>query len=245
MIGDDVPHSPAEHQNIKKLDWRNEIANLMEMGVAVYGVQALGRRHADPFYREIAEKTGGFHLALDQFSCIVDTILAIAFKQAGPEKLRSFEQEVIQQGRMTRSMNNMFAALGGRRRADSFERSACLVSVHPSRFQVLVVDEEQPISNFVGEQGLNFRPGRGFYMLTKSEKVQGTKEVILRDKHTGDFFTGKKVREMLGLPVRDVDVRLHPVHIEQYDVFVQSTSYNRKLKPNTKFLYEVEDWSEE
>lgn len=245
MIGDDVPHSPTEHQNTKHLDWRNEIANLLEMGVAVYGVQALGRRHASPFYQEIARTTGGFHLELDQFGYIVDTLLAIAFKQAGPEKLQSFEREVISQGRMNRSMDSMFATLSGRCRADRFESSRGLVSVHPSRFQVLAVDCEQEIKNFVDEQGLNFRPGRGFYLLTKSEKVQGTKEVILRDKDTGDFYTGKKVREMLGLPVRDVDVRLRPVHLDQYDVFVQSTSYNRKLKPRTKFLYEVEDWSEE
>lgn len=244
MIGDDIPHSPTERQNTQKLDWRNEIANLTEMGVAVYGVQALGRRHATMFYQEIAQKTGGFHLALDQFSYIVDMLLAIAFKQVGNEQLQTFEQEVMKQGRMNRSMDNMFATLSGRKQAEKFTASANLVSVHPSRFQVLHVDGEQEIKRFVEEQGLTFKPGRGFYALVKSEKVQGTKEVILQDRETGDFYTGTKVREMLGLPLHDEDVRLRPGHLDKYNVFVQSTSHNRKLKPRTKFLYEVNDWTE-
>lgn len=244
MIGDDVPHSPTERQNTKGLDWRNEIANLTEMGVAVYAVQALGRRHATPFYEEIARKTGGFRLALDQFGYIVDTILAIAFKQAGPEKLQSFEQEVVKQGRMNRGMDTMFSTLSGRSCADRFTSSSGLVSVHPSRFQVLHVDAEQEIRRFVEEQGLNFKPGRGFYEFTKSEKVQSYKEIVLLDRATGDLFTGPKARKMIGLTGATKEERIRPDKFSTYRVFVQSTSYNRKLKPNTGFLYEVEDWSE-
>ena len=41
----------------------------------------------------------------------------------------------------------------------------------------------------------------------------------------------------------DSTARIKPTALDKYMVFVQSTSVNRKLIGNTKFLYEVEDWS--
>jgi len=37
-------------------------------------------------------------------------------------------------------------------------------------------------------------------------------------------------------------MRIKPSSLEKYVVFVQSTSANRKLIGNTRFLYEVQDW---
>jgi hypothetical protein len=87
LIGDDVPHPPHYPQNTKNIDWRNELGLLLEAGVHVYAVQALGRRHATKFYKEVATKTGGFHLELDQFAHIGDMIKAICYKQQGDEQL--------------------------------------------------------------------------------------------------------------------------------------------------------------
>lgn len=52
LIGDDIPHAPA--QTPEKLNWRNEVDKLAEMGIAVYGIQALNRKHATLFYKELA-----------------------------------------------------------------------------------------------------------------------------------------------------------------------------------------------
>lgn len=241
LIGDDVPHQPTERQNDKKLDWRNEVSNLLEMGVNVYGVQALGRRHATKFYEEIALKTGGFHIELNQFSYVTDMILAIAFKQAGDESLQNFEQEVQRSGRMNRSLDNMFSRLLKRDSRGRFTSDRGLDAVPASRFQVLPVDKDQDIKGFVHDNGLGFNVGRGFYEFTKTEKIQHHKEVVLMERKTGDMFTGGRAREMIGLPSGE-DVRLKPAHLEKYRVFVQSTSANRKLKGDTGFLYEIEDW---
>jgi hypothetical protein len=46
---------------------------------------------------------------------------------------------------------------------------------------------------------------------------------------------------MLGLPIGE-NARIRPTHLEEYRVFVQSTSYNRKLISGTRFLYEVADY---
>ena len=58
LIGDDVPHGPAD--NPKKINWRTEIDKLAGMKIPVYGVQCLGRKHATKFYEELAHKSGGF-----------------------------------------------------------------------------------------------------------------------------------------------------------------------------------------
>ncbi len=51
---------------------------------------------------------------------------------------------------------------------------------------------------------------------------------------------------MLGLPYGErgkIGPRNLTGDIQEYDVFVQSTSWNRDLMPNTRFLYEVEDYA--
>src|SRR5206468_1048652 len=94
---------------------------------------------------------------------------------------------------------------------------------------------------FVEDNGLSFKKGRGFYEFTKTETIQGYKEIILLDRATGDFYAGDRAREMLGLPVGET-ARIRPADLDKYGVFVQSTSVNRVLQGGTHFLYEVEDW---
>jgi hypothetical protein len=238
LIGDDVPHPPA--YTPRKLNWRTEVDRLTEMGVAVYGVQALNRSHATSFYKDLAERSGGFHLSLDQFAYITDTVLAVCYKQASDEQLQHYEQEVVTQGRMNRGLNRIFSTML-KRTVPTDYAEADLHAVPPGRFQVLEVDRDVSIREFVEENGLTFKKGRGFYEFTKTETVQGYKEIILMDRKTGDFFAGEKAREMIGLPVGDT-ARIRPSALEKYAVFVQSTSVNRKLVKGTRFLYEVEDW---
>ncbi len=238
LIGDDVPHPPA--QTPQKLNWRQEVDKLSEIGVTVYGIQALNRPHATPFYKELAEKSGGFHLNLDQFSYITDLFLAVCYQQSSEEQLQAYEQEVVNQGRMSRGLNKIFNTMM-KRETESDYGEADLRAVAPGKFQVLEVDKDISIKSFVLENGLTFKVGRGFYEFTKTETIQGSKEVILMDRKTGDLFAGVAAREMLGLPA-DSTAKIKPTNLEKYVVFVQSTSANRKLIGKTRFLYEVDDW---
>lgn len=238
LIGDDIPHPPAH--NPQKLNWRKEADKLAEQGIMVYGVQALNRAHATPFYKELAEKSGGFHVNLDQFSYITNLFLAVCYQQSSNEQLQAYEQEVIQQGRMSRGLNQIFNSMM-KRQATSYYADADLRAVSPGRFQVLEVEQDISIKAFVLENGLTFKVGRGFYEFTKTETIQGHKEIILMERATGDLFEGESAREMLGLPV-GATVRIKPSNLEKYVVFVQSTSANRTLIGGTNFLYEVEDW---
>jgi hypothetical protein len=239
LIGDDIPHAPA--QTPQKLNWRKELEKLSEMGVTIHGVQALNRSHATLFYRELAEKSGGFHLNLDQFSYITDLFLAVCYQQSSDEQLVNYERELIDRGRMSRGLNKMFNTMLEREASSLYEPST-LKAVTPGRFQVLEVDNDISIKAFVLENGLTFKTGRGFYEFMKTETIQAKKQIVLMDRSTGDLFEGEAAREMLGLP-EGASVRIKPSNLEKYVVFVQSTSANRKLIGGTRFLYEVEDWT--
>lgn len=238
LIGDDVPHPPA--YTPRKINWRDEVEKLSGQGIPVYGVQALNRKHAKSFYEELARKSGGFHISLDQFAYITDMVLAVCYKQVGDTQLQQYEEEVVTKGRMSRGLKKVFSTMLNRPMTTELAEGD-LHAVPPGRFQVLDVDKDCPIKAFVQENGLTFKTGRGFYEFTKTETIQGYKEIILQDRTTGDFFAGEKARDLLGLPPGET-ARIGPASLAKYMVFVQSTSANRKLIKGTKFLYEVEDW---
>jgi hypothetical protein len=77
--------------------------------------------------------------------------------------------------------------------------------------------------------------GTAFYQLTKTENVQDYKQLAIRDKLKGTVFSGFAARDMLGLP-QTGEVKLAPGSHGQYDIFIQSTSINRKLVENTNVL---------
>ena len=139
---------------------------------------------------------------------------------------------------MNRSLHALFDALTGREKSTYVDTSSCdLVPVSSSRFQILDVDDRVDIKTFVQLNSLVFKAGRGFYEFTKPEKISDKKEVVLVDKVSGDMYTGPEACRMIGAGAAG---RIKPNALEKWRVFVQSTSYNRVLMPNTGFLYEVD-----
>jgi hypothetical protein len=100
-------------------------------------------------------------------------------------------------------------------------------------------DNDKEIRPFV-EARLNGAPmlkGSSFYQLTKTEpKVQDYKKIVIRDKKTNLIYGGDATRQMLGLPNYG-DVRLAPKDLGNFDVFIQSTSVNRKVTKGSQVLY--------
>ena len=100
-------------------------------------------------------------------------------------------------------------------------------------------DNGAEIRPFV-EARLNGDPllkGAGFYQLTKTEPtVQDHKKILIRDKTTQAVYFGQAARQMLGLPTWG-DVRLAPGNHGNFDIFIQSTSVNRKLTSGTSLIY--------
>lgn len=246
VIGDEVPHHRGYtcrgHRN--ELDWTEETRKLNDMGIPVYGVQALGRRHATQFYSDISQMTGGIKLDLSQFQHIVQYIKAVAYHQSG--QLDSYE-ESDPAFKTNLALKNMFNKLRGGAGTVSSEKMETL-----SKFQVMTVPFQAKIKAFVEDNGCTFQRGKGYYQLiTRTEDgkanheiIQANKEVLFVDKETGEVNNDTNwCRNKLGVPfgtkgtVRGLQVA---DVLSKYDVFIQSNSYTRNLDKGTKFLYELD-----
>lgn len=259
LIGDDVPHPVGYRKSYgmmvdaNTLDWRHEAQQLIVQGVNIYAVQALGRSHATHFYTDLARIGATPKLDLAQFGQVASLLEAICYKQSN--KLPEFEALLRAKATSTidLSLLNNLDRLAGRKVESKLVneslvgttvrkrigKGGSLTPVHPSRFQILSVSRDCPIKDFVQDNGLNFKIGRGFYEFTKSVEVQEYKEVIVQDKITGEMFSGDDARKILGIPVGK-RATVKPTALDGYVGFIQSTSNNRKLLGGTKFLYEVD-----
>lgn len=254
MIGDDLPHEPSYPQNVKRINWREELKLLKQMGIPVYAVHAMAdcRRHSKSFYEAAAELTDGYYLTLDQFQNVPDLIMAVCYKQMGNDVLEQFETALKKENRFTRNHEDIIYTLLKKKKPTT-RKKAAKVSM-AGRFQVMDVPVDSEIRSFVQSQGVEFEKGRGFYQLTKAETVQCYKEVVLVEKDTFDIYSGDDARDLVGLPPQtskeaktpDSKLQYHSNKgtdiFQKYFVFIQSTSVNRKLIGGTKFLYEVSDW---
>lgn len=105
-------------------------------------------------------------------------------------------------------------------------------------FKSWTVDKEVDIKTFVEDKGVPFVLGAGYYPLTKNEKkVQKNKQIVLVKKGTREIYAGAEARELLGLP--DEDTKVEPGNHGDWDIYIQSTSVNRKLVRGTKLLYNL------
>jgi hypothetical protein len=108
-----------------------------------------------------------------------------------------------------------------------------------SRYNVLPVPPSQngaEVRPFVTMHGMPFVIGGVYYQLTKSEEVQPQKQLLVRDQSTGRIFGGPQARTLLGLPTDGSKAKVTPAMMMRYQVFVQSTSVNRKLVGGTVVL---------
>ncbi len=240
LIGDCEPHEKGykygKHTN--NLDWKQEIATCVDNSIRIYPVQALNRYSSNAFYNTIAKMCSTPKLELSQFAHISQYLSAIIYSEEG--QLDDYENSQSE-FKTNFSFKNMFAKLRGKV-AEMDSRSA--LTALDSRFQVMEVGPSPKIiKDFVEENGATFRKGRGFYQFVLTETIQENKEVLFVDKVTGEVKSDTAwCRKQLDVPLGSrgrVNPRLTPI-TKQYDVFIQSTSYNRKLDPNTKFLYELE-----
>lgn len=240
MIGDANPHEVGYIYRGKRndLDWENERDLLVEAGVNIYPVQALGRYHSINFYNDMVANPENIKLDLPQFGDVSNLLLALCFKRAGcldevEDLLRNPSHHVKQ----------TIKALGTKRGRTS-KRVKLSVDVPKGltgRFQVLDVDRDTDIKSFVEENGLSFNAGRGFYEFTKSVTVQDYKDVVAENLSNGAITTGKTARNVL--KINHETCKTGKPQSTTHRGFIQSTSNNRKLLAGTRFLYEIDDWS--
>jgi len=142
--------------------------------------------------------------------------------------------------------------LYGERVADSDIRNMNDVS---STFRALKVDNaaaggvEWQIRDFVEDRmsrnktfgrqaGGVYGVGLAYYQLTKPEDVQPAKDLVVRDKSSGAIYGGHEARALIGMPT-SARVRVKPGNFGNWDIFIKSTSVNRKLVRGTDVLYRI------
>jgi uncharacterized protein YegL len=116
-------------------------------------------------------------------------------------------------------------------------------------FHAWNVDAASPIREFVEgklaqqpslarQVGSSYQIGRGYYQLTKAEEVQAGKDFVILDKNTNALYGGDQARQLIGCPM-NTSFKIKPGNLANYEIYIKSTSVNRKLVPNTKVLYFV------
>lgn len=90
------------------------------------------------------------------------------------------------------------------------------------------------VREFVQHCGYSFRVGMVHYQLTKPETIQPGKSLAVVHRTTGQVYTGPQVRALVKLP--DMSVKVKPDTNPEYDIYVLSTSVNRKLPVGTRIL---------
>ena len=242
LVGDENPRPGNMYTGEYAVEWQNELRLLTAMGVKVFAVQCLNNGYADQFYSAVARESGGMHLQLHQLANLPLLLTGVVLLQESPEALNAYERQLRTEMPFTRNVATVFDTMAGRKVRTVIaggNLTAGLTPVDPGRFQRFRVEQEIGIRDFVREMGITFEKGRGFYPhISRTERVQSYKEIILEDLATGDLFTGDEVRDVLNIPHGvDVDVRKDDMPTG-YRVWIQSTSVNRKLR-EPYFMYEV------
>jgi hypothetical protein len=95
--------------------------------------------------------------------------------------------------------------------------------------------------------GRPYVPGSTYYQMIKRERIQHYKKLAIHVRNSGrvrslataseGVYVGSGARNLLGLPDDGrSEVRISPPRAQGYDVYILSTSMNRKLYPGTKVL---------
>lgn len=106
----------------------------------------------------------------------------------------------------------------------------------------LAVGAEARIDEFVAAQGMTFETGRGYYQLTKTEKLQPYKKCMFRKRGERSVYAGTAadLHRLLQIPDQgNGDIRIKPGNLADFEVFIQSTSNNRKLVRGTTLIWDL------
>ncbi|THA50159.1 vWA domain-containing protein [Streptomyces sp. A1136] len=164
---------------------------------------------------------------------IWDATSTQGLQEAGQVIKDATEKFMVGRTRGIRGSRAVFRAGGDAVNSDTI-KAAGLQAVDPSQYQLVPVERDAAIRERVVESGHGYRTGCAFYQLSKSEKIQARKQVAVLEKKSDKLYAGPEARALLGLP--DAEVRVKPDHNDEFTIFVQSTSVNRKLVPNTRLL---------
>jgi len=112
-----------------------------------------------------------------------------------------------------------------------------LDAIPPTSFMVLPVAREgAAIKDFVESwTKVPYVVGSTYHQLVKPETVQPYKQICIQEKLTGKVYSGDNARNLIGLPT-GTTVKVCPANNTVFNIFLQSTSVNRKLVAGTNVI---------
>lgn len=164
---------------------------------------------------------------------IWDTTSKAGLEEVGAKIRQATEAWMFQRKSGVRGSRSLFS-MGADVLNVNAVNAAGLAPLARGKYIVVPVVYDSPVSDFVQACGLKFTLGSCFYQLTKTETIQPHKDIAVLEKATGKVYAGAGARGVIGLP--DSEVRVKPDYNPLFDVYVQSTSTNRKLIAGTKLL---------
>jgi len=105
-------------------------------------------------------------------------------------------------------------------------------------FKTFQVDKEMPIRSFIESKGYLYFIGCAYYQLSKKELVQGNKQILVCEKGKKQVWGGDKARQLVGLPTDGSDAYVEPYNLGDKNLYIASTSTNRKLVRGTTLLFD-------
>lgn len=155
-------------------------------------------------------------------------------EEVGRKFEKTMDNYFTMRSRGVRTSDTMFSDL---KSVSSTEVKKILKEVRPSDYEIVINEKTQAveIKDIVEDKArIPYVKGSGFYELVKNEKVQATKKIAIQNKRDGKVYTGDHARDLLGLPAHEV--KLCPADHGEWNVYVQSTSVNRKIIPKQRVL---------
>jgi uncharacterized protein YegL len=151
------------------------------------------------------------------------------------DRVRDATENYMQARRAgVRSTRNLFSTGADAVNVQTIAQAG-LTPMAKGTYVLVPVPTDSRIDEFTKACGHNYQAGRGFYQLMKREEIQATKDIMVVGKKDHKVYSGRDARQMVGLP--DMNVRVSPNHNPDFDIYVQSTSINRKLIAGTRYLY--------
>jgi len=162
-----------------------------------------------------------------------DATCAEGLEQATVVNVAAFNNYFSNRSKGIRSTNSFYADLSDitvrKARKDLSDITNQVTIIYPSN--------DCKIKECIEDAGHPYIKGAAFYQLVKTERrVQPYKMIAIRVKTSGKIYCGQDARNMIGLNTQDT-VRLVPGDHGKFDIFIQSTSYTRKIPANTAVLY--------
>jgi len=149
--------------------------------------------------------------------------------------------EVIRQATDTFMQNRAAGVRGSKslftlKQASTSTIKNALTPVTKGSYTINPVTEKTRIDEFVSALTGSYIPSRAYYEMTTRVTIQGYKNVAILVEADDELYMGDAARDLVGLPRDGSSVRVSPGTHPGYRIYIQSTSMNRNLLPNSSLL---------